>query len=124
MSNHIHCILSSSGQDLSSTIKDFKAHTSKQILKSIQEEVESRRYWMMEIFREAADNHVRNKTFQFWTHDNHFVELYGHQFSKQKLDYIHENPVNAGIVNAPEDYLYSSASNYAGEISFLQISFL
>ncbi|HEY0656563.1 MAG TPA: hypothetical protein VGD65_25695 [Chryseosolibacter sp.] len=29
------------------------------------------------------------------------------------LDYIHENPVNAGIVCSPEDYLYSSAKNYA-----------
>jgi len=30
------------------------------------------------------------------------------------LDYIHNNPVKQGIVLSPEDYLYSSALNYAG----------
>jgi putative transposase len=33
---------------------------------------------------------------------------------QQRLDYIHNNPVQAGIVMSPEDYLYSSAVNYAG----------
>ena len=32
----------------------------------------------------------------------------------QRLEYIHNNPVEAGIVLSPEDYLYSSAINYAG----------
>jgi hypothetical protein len=31
----------------------------------------------------------------------------------QKLNYIHNNPVEAGIVLSPEHYLYSSAVNYA-----------
>lgn len=30
-----------------------------------------------------------------------------------KLDYIHQNPVKAGIVKKASDYLYSNASNYA-----------
>jgi hypothetical protein len=32
----------------------------------------------------------------------------------QKLEYIHQNPVKAGFVEKPEDYLYSSARNYYG----------
>ena len=35
------------------------------------------------------------------------------QFTLQKLNYIHNNPVKAGIVDKPEDYIYSSARNYA-----------
>ena len=35
------------------------------------------------------------------------------QFTLQKLNYIHNNPVKAGIVDHPEDYIYSSARNYA-----------
>jgi hypothetical protein len=31
-----------------------------------------------------------------------------------KINYIHENPVRAGIVDRVEDYLYSSAKSYAG----------
>jgi hypothetical protein len=32
----------------------------------------------------------------------------------QKLNYIHNNPVEAGFVEKAEDYLYSSARDYAG----------
>ena len=28
------------------------------------------------------------------------------------IDYIHNNPVKAGIVEKPEEYLYSSSKNY------------
>lgn len=37
----------------------------------------------------------------------------------QKLNYIHNNPVKAGIVEKPEDYLYSSASAYCGMKSLI-----
>jgi hypothetical protein len=33
---------------------------------------------------------------------------------KQKLDYLHNNPVKAGFVNSPEEYKYSSAIDYIG----------
>jgi hypothetical protein len=39
--------------------------------------------------------------------------IYSQKFIEQKLDYIHANPVKAGIVKKPEEYLYSSARNYA-----------
>jgi hypothetical protein len=35
-------------------------------------------------------------------------------FIREKLDYLHNNPLIAGIVEKPEDYLYSSARFYAG----------
>lgn len=35
---------------------------------------------------------------------------------KQKLDYLHNNPVTAGIVYQPEHYVYSSAIKYTGGI--------
>ena len=31
-----------------------------------------------------------------------------------RMVYIHDNPVKAGLVEKPEDYLYSSARNYSG----------
>ena len=31
----------------------------------------------------------------------------------QRLNYLHNNPVEAGVVLSPENYLYSSAVNYA-----------
>jgi putative transposase len=50
--------------------------------------------------------------FKFWRQYNHPKELYSDHFIKQKIEYIHNNPVEAGIVNKAEAYLYSSARDY------------
>ena len=50
---------------------------------------------------------------QVWTHENHAELIYSQKFIEQKLNYIHENPVRSRIVTKAEDYLYSSARNYA-----------
>ncbi len=65
-----------------------------------------------------------NKNFQFWRQDNHPEELISNKFKDQKLDYIHNNPVEAGLVDIPEDYRYSSARDYAGGKGILQVAFL
>jgi putative transposase len=49
------------------------------------------------------------------------LELFTPKVTQQKLDYIHNNPVEAGIVEKPEDYRYSSAKVYAGEKGFLEV---
>ena len=43
----------------------------------------------------------------------------GNEVIQQKIDYIHNNPVEEGIVFRPEDYKYSSAPDYAGEKGLL-----
>jgi hypothetical protein len=53
-----------------------------------------------------------NNNFQLWQPDNHPIELTTPVIAHQKLDYLHYNPVVAGIVEKPEDYLYSSAIDY------------
>jgi len=114
MSNHIHLLLRSDKAKLSDTIPDFKAHTGREILKAIDLESESRRDWMLNIYEFAAKKHKRNEDYQFWTHENHPELIYSDKFLFQKLNYIHENPSRAGIVEKAEDYLYSSARDFAG----------
>ena len=55
-----------------------------------------------------------DRTFQFWQRDCVVKECWGEDFFEQKLDYIHNNPVIAGIVDYPENYIYSSACDYNG----------
>jgi putative transposase len=40
------------------------------------------------------------------------------------MNYIHNNPVRGELVANPEDYLYSSARDYAGEKGFVNIEFV
>jgi len=64
------------------------------------------------------------QNYQFWTHENHPVELFSNKFKDQKLDYIHENPVRAGIVEEPWEYIYSSARAYCDMKCILEIDCL
>ncbi len=74
---------------------------------------------------EAGHANSRNKYHQFWQQENHPEELITSKFTDQKLDYIHNNPVVAGIVVKAEEYLYSSARDYyeGKAVGLLQIEF-
>lgn len=67
---------------------------------------------MLDIFRKAGEANRRNSEFQFWRQNNQPKEVYSLSFVFQKLNYLDNNPVEAGIVNKPEEYLYSSAMDY------------
>jgi putative transposase len=111
----MHLIVSvDEGHTISDFVRDCKKFTAKQILDDIENNItESRREWMLHQFKYYASRHSRNEHYQLWQHENHFVELSSPAFMQQKIDYIHENPVKAGLVYRAEDYIYSSPSNYA-----------
>ncbi|WP_163408519.1 REP-associated tyrosine transposase [Flavobacterium ajazii] len=121
MSNHIHLIVQSEDGKLSDLIRDFKKFVAKNILEKIQTNPESRREWMLERFKLAAQNHTRNKMYQFWQYGNHAEEIYSNKFMWSKLDYIHLNPVRAGLVVNGSDYIYSSAGNYVNDFGLVEI---
>ena len=121
MSNHIHLVVQSSEGKLSDLIRDFKKFIATKILEKIQIEPESRREWMLERFKLASESHSRNKNYQFWQYGNHPEEIYTNKFMWSKLDYIHLNPVRAGIVEKASQYIYSSASNYVNDTGLLKI---
>jgi putative transposase len=115
MSNHIHLIARSKNGNLSGVIRDLKRHTSTKIIETLENINESRKDWLLLIFKYAANGHSRNELYQVWTHENHAVELFSNKFIRQKINYIHSNPVRAGLVANSEDYLYSSAPYYEGK---------
>ena len=70
--------------------------------------------FLLHHFRQAGAKNPNNSTFQIWQQHNHPIELNSNDKITRCLNYIHQNPVVAGIVFSAEDYVYSSASNYAG----------
>ena len=124
MSNHVHTIFSTEETDLSHVVRDFKTFTSKEIIRTIQTIPESRKAWILGQMAYYAKRHKRNKYYQVWTHENHPVDLVTNHFTDQKLNYIHNNPVAAGIVEVPEHYLYSSARDYCGMKGLIPVTFL
>lgn len=124
MSNHVLLVANSSEGKLSACIRDIKKYTSKKIVEAINLPTESRRDWLLALFLRAASQHKQNNSYQVWTHENHAVRLYSNDFIVEKIEYIHNNPVRAQIVQHAEDYLYSSARNYAGLSNYLKVDVL
>ncbi len=115
MTNHVHLIIGSEKTPLSGLMRDLKKFTSTAILKAIAENPEeSRKEWMLWMFERAGKKNSNNTKYQFWQQDNHPIQLMTDAMVKQKLAYLHNNPVEAGIVLSAEEYLYSSAKNYCG----------
>ena len=60
---------------------------------------------------------------QFWTHENHSIELYRTEMIESRMNYIHENLVRAGIVKKRKDYVWSSAGNYARLEGLIEVDY-
>lgn len=77
---------------------------------------------MLWIFKSAGEQDSRNSIYQFLRQDNQPKKLISNKFIDQKLNYIHNNPVEARIAENPEEYLYSNAKDYAGKKGLLKLS--
>ena len=117
MTSHVHLVFRSiDGQNPELLIGDLKRFTSRSIVKSIQENSkESRREFLLDFFKKEAEKSSNVKHYQFWRHDNKPIELWSNKVIQQKIDYVHNNPVEEGLVYNAEDYVYSSAIDYSGQ---------
>ncbi len=70
---------------------------------------------MLQLFSAAGKQNSNNTCYQFWQQSNHPILLDNAEKTKQRLDYLHENPIRVGFVEKPEDWLYSSATDYYTE---------
>ncbi|WP_426581732.1 REP-associated tyrosine transposase [Mucilaginibacter sp. R-33] len=111
MSSHIHLIVESEEAKLPQIIRDLKSYTAKRIIAMIiDSQTESRKEWLLYMFRYFANTTQQNSEYQFWQRTTHPTELITAKVFDQKADYIHNNPVEAMIVNDPIAYVYSSAN--------------
>jgi REP element-mobilizing transposase RayT len=122
MTNHVHLIFNVPKPFKPELVLgDIKRFSSKRLIEAIKANPrESRKEWMIQQFQTAADHTSNTTQYQFWRHDNHPTELWSDAVIREKIRYIHNNPVEAGLVAYPKDYLYSSAMDYAGEKGLLK----
>ncbi len=110
MTNHLHLVARSLEKPLGNTLRDFKTFTSKELVKMIMNNPqESRKDWMLPLFRKHGSENPLNKYHQLWQNENYPVLLDHLAKVQQKINYIHQNPVRSGFVAEPQDYYYSSA---------------
>jgi REP element-mobilizing transposase RayT len=124
MTNHLHMVsgVNNAKYTISDILRDFKKYTSKKIVACIDDNPEeSRKVWMLDRFWFVGNNDRKIKNYKFWEDKNYIEQINSSEFFQQKVNYIHINPVRQEIVESPEDYLYSSARNYAGMKGLLEV---
>lgn len=122
MPSHVHFVFRSASQDPSGLLRDFKGFTARKLIDAIQENPqESRKEWLLWMMEKAGSKKSNVVKRQFWQQHNKPIELWSNKVIKQKIDYIHNNPVEAGFVTDPIDWKYSSARNYADDETILKI---
>lgn len=113
MPSHLHMIARHPEGKLDKLIGSFKSVTAKAIIKEIQEtQYESRKDWLIYLLKHYGKKYKQNKGFAFWQKTKHPIELFSNSVIDQKIEYIHNNPVEAGIVTDPAAYIYSSANPF------------
>lgn len=116
LDNHLHLVVSA--DNLSQVIRDFKRHTAKEILAAARQEDKQ---WLLKQFEFFKGAHKGESQHQVWQEGFHPQAITTGDMLRQKLDYIHYNPVRIGLVDRPEDWRYSSARNYLGQDGVLEI---
>jgi len=126
MTSHVHMIISRNGEfKLEDIMRDMKKITSFKIIGAIMDNSEeSRKDWLLKMFEENGTKNSNNTKYQFWQQNNHPVELSDNKMIEQRLEYLHMNPVKSGFVSLPEEYVYSSAKDYAEEKGYVSIELL
>lgn len=117
MTNHVHLVFRSvKGQHPAFLFGDLKRFTIKVIVKAIKVNPrESRKEFLLDEFRKAGAKTSNVKEYQFWRYHNKPIELWSNKVIWEKISYSHNNPVEAGLVYKPHDYIYSSALDYIDE---------
>ena len=114
MSNHVHLIWQAL---IGNTPSKVQASFMKFTAKEIKLDLQKNHPLVLEKFKvNAAD-----REYQFWERNPLGIELYTNSVFMQKLEYIHLNPVNAGLCKFPEEYFYSSARFYQTGIDEFEI---
>lgn len=125
MPNHIHMIIGTRDKPLQDIIRDFKSYTSRHIRKAmVKDQQDPNVSKLLHVMNQIGLQNSNNKDWQLWQQHNHPIEIFSSKIAEQKLNYIHINPVKAGLAEKPTDWVYSSAKDYDGQQGLLEIEFL
>ena len=119
MPSHVHLVIAmSQGESISALMRDFKKFTSTKIRQQLERDHNT--YWLQRLRQNALG--VENQRFKLWMDRFDDLVITSEHTLRVKMEYIHNNPVQAGLVVVPEDWRFSSARNHVlGDQSFIDV---
>jgi REP element-mobilizing transposase RayT len=116
LENHLHLI--ASGADLSAELQSFKSFTARRIIDLLESQ------GVRMLLKQLELHKARHKTqsrYQLWEEGSHPQLIANEEMMRQKLQYMHNNPIERGYVDDPVHWRYSSARNYAGQPGLIDV---
>lgn len=109
LENHLHFV--AQAPRLDKCLASFKSFTAARLIELLEAHKAER---LLARLRYAKKAHKSDRQYQFWQEGSHAEMVFSEAVMREKLEYIHQNPVKRGYVDMPEHWRYSSARNYAG----------
>ena len=125
MTNHLHLLLQAKeGAGLAMVERDFKKITTTRILEAIDLEPELRRDWMLGRFEHFSQSLKKIEKYQLWQNCSNpeFLDFKQPNKVRDHLAYVHDNPVRDKIVFIADEYVFSSAGDYAGRKGLVNVT--
>jgi putative transposase len=120
LDNHFHLL--ASGPDLSNAIRSLKRHTANSFIDLLKTEKND---WILNQLVYFKKKYKTESKYQVWQEGFHPEIIQSEEMFLQKLEYLHNNPVNRGYVDKPEHWIYSSARNYSQkDNTIIELDFL
>ena len=116
LENHLHMVLSSN--DLSTTMRKFKRHTSKEILTLLQEQNVTTILEQLKFYKKG---HKIKSEYQLWQEGFQPKLIQSEAMFKDRINYIHHNPIERGYVDNAVHWRYSSARDYEGVCGLIEV---
>lgn len=116
LENHLHLIASAPA--LEKVIKDSKSFTARQLIDLLERREATVLLKQLQFHKLA---HKVESEYQLWQEGSHPEQIQNDSMMWQKLEYIHNNPVERGYVDDPVHWRYSSAKNYAGQPGLIDV---
>jgi putative transposase len=116
LENHLHVVGSSA--DFSAEVRKMKSYTARRIIDYLDQNAADS---VLRELRFAKKSHKMGQHYQLWQEGVHPQVILAEEVLKQKIEYIHYNPVRRGYVDCLEQWRYSSARQYSGEEGLVTI---
>lgn len=108
MQDHVHALVRAE-KSMSETIRLINGISARRIIQYLSEGG-----YESSLFKLRGEVRGRNHKHSVWHHHTDSLEIIGEDTFRQKVEYIHRNPLRAGLVSRPADYLFSSARLWGG----------
>ncbi len=116
LENHLHAV--AEADDIPAIWARFKSYTARRIIELLQEQNAE---MLLKRLRFAFKAHRDDRTHQFWQEGSHPQQIDNEFMLRQKLEYIHQNPIKRGYVDETVHWRWSSARNYDGKAGLIEV---